>query len=309
MATPTPRPITLADPGATRMSLGTPGDYVALLKPRVMSLVVFTALVGLVAAPGPVADWPLALLSLLAIAVGAGASGALNMWWDADIDAVMTRTRGRPVPSGRVPRAEALAFGGTLSLLSVWVLALSGGYLAAALLAFTIFFYVVIYSMGLKRRTPQNIVIGGLAGALPPVVGWAAAADAAPLAPWLLVAIIFMWTPPHFWALSLLKEGDYAAAGVPMMPNVRGAEHTRRLVWRYSLLVVPLALTPVLTEAASWPYGVAAAGLGAEFLRRAWGVRSRGDAGACRSLFGYSILYLFGLFAALLIEHWAGLHG
>ena len=305
----TPRPLSLADPGAPRMSLATPGDYLALLKPRVMSLVVFTTLAGMVAAPGPVPSWPLALLSLLAIAVGAGASGALNMWWDADIDAVMERTKGRPVPSGRVPRQEVLAFGGVLSLLSVWVLALSGGYLAAGLLAFTIFFYVVIYSVGLKRRTPQNIVIGGLAGALPPVVGWAAITGTAPLAAWLLVTIIFVWTPPHFWALSLVKSADYEAAGVPMMPNVRGAAHTRRLIWWYSVALVPLAVTPVLTDAASWGYGIVAALAGAEFLRRAWAVRSQGTERACWSLFGYSILYLFGLFAALLIEHWAGLHG
>ena len=308
----TPSPLSLADPSASggpRLSLATPGDYLALLKPRVMSLVVFTTLAGMVAAPGPVPSWPLALLSLLAIAVGAGASGALNMWWDADIDAVMERTKTRPVPSGRVPRQEVLVFGGVLSLLSVWVLALSGGYLAAALLAFTIFFYVVVYSVGLKRRTPQNIVIGGLAGALPPVVGWAAITGTAPLAAWLLVAIIFVWTPPHFWALSLVKSADYEAAGVPMMPNVRGAEHTRNLVWWYSVALVPLAITPVLTDAATWLYGAVATLSGLEFLRRAWAVRSQGTDASCWSLFGYSILYLFGLFAALLIEHWAGMHG
>ncbi|MBB4658538.1 heme o synthase [Parvularcula dongshanensis] len=314
MNTSEPKSYSPAGPQTPLMSLSTPGDYFALLKPRVMSLVVFTALVGMVAAPGPVPSWPLALLSLLAIAVGAGASGALNMWWDADIDAVMSRTKNRPIPSGRVPRAEAAAFGGFLALLSVWVLALSGrGYLGAGLLAFTIFFYAVIYSMGLKRRTPQNIVIGGAAGALPPVVGWAAVTGDAPLAAWLLFAIIFVWTPPHFWALNLLKAGDYEAAGIPMMPNVRGAPHTRGLIWWYSVLLAPLAVLPVLTPAAGWLYGVIAAGAGAEFLRRAWAVRRRedeaGQNAACRSLFGYSIFYLFGLFAALLIEHWLGLHG
>lgn len=292
------------------LSLATPGDYLQLLKPRVMSLVVFTALVGMVAAPGPIESWPLALLSLFAIAVGAGASGALNMWWDADIDAVMTRTQGRPVPSGKVPKAEAAAFGGVLSSLAVWLLALSGqGYLGAALLAFTIFFYVVVYSMGLKRRTPQNIVIGGLAGALPPVVGWASVAGTAPLAAWLLVAVIFFWTPPHFWALSLVKSGDYEAANVPMMPNVRGAEHTRDLVWWYSVLLAPLAVTPALTDAAGWPYAILAALGGAEFLRRAWAVRRQGTDAACWALFRYSIFYLFGLFAVVLAEHWLGLHG
>ena len=296
-------------PPAT-LSLATPSDYLALLKPRVMSLVVFTALVGMVAAPGPVPSWPLALLSLFAIAVGAGASGALNMWWDADIDAVMSRTKGRPVPSGRVPKAEAAAFGGVLSTLAVGLLMLSGrGYLGALLLLFTIFFYVVVYSMGLKRRTPQNIVIGGLAGALPPVVGWAAVSGQAPLAAWLLVAVIFFWTPPHFWALSLVKHGDYEAAGVPMMPNARGRAHTRDLVWWYSIMLAPLAVTPALTSAAGWPYAAAASLGGAEFLRRAWAVRRDGSDPACWALFRYSILYLFGLFAVILAEHWAGLHG
>ena len=294
----------------TALSLAGPGDYFALLKPRVMSLVVFTALAGIVAAPGPVPSWPLALLSLLAIAVGAGASGALNMWWDADIDAVMTRTKTRPIPAGRVGRAAAAGFGGVLSLASVWFLMLTGvGYLASALLAFTIFFYVVVYSMGLKRRTPQNIVIGGLAGALPPVVGWAAVTGDAPLTAWLLVAIIFMWTPPHFWALSLAKSGDYEAAGIPMMPNVRGEAHTRQLIWLYSLALIPLAISPVLTPAAGWLYGAVATLGGLEFLRRAWAVRSQGDKAVCMGLFGYSILYLFGLFAALIAEHWLGMHG
>ncbi|MEM9706212.1 MAG: heme o synthase, partial [Pseudomonadota bacterium] len=182
-----------------------PSDYLDLLKPRVMSLVIFTALVGIVAAPGSI-PLPLAAISLLAIAVGAGASGALNMWWDADIDAIMTRTAQRPIPRGAVPPAEAAAFGGFLSALSVLLLALASNYAAAALLAFTIFFYVVVYSMWLKRSTPQNIVIGGAAGALPPVVGWVAVTGSAPLEPWLLFLIIFLWTPPHFWALALWRR-------------------------------------------------------------------------------------------------------
>lgn len=298
------------------LSLAGPQDYFALLKPRVMSLVIFTALVGMVAAPGAVQSWPLALLSLLAIAVGAGASGALNMWWDADIDAVMTRTQGRPIPSGKVPSAEAAGFGGFLSLLSVWLLALTSNYVAAGLLAFTIFFYVVIYSMGLKRSTPQNIVIGGAAGALPPVVGWAAITGDAPFSAWLLFAVIFMWTPPHFWALALVKSADYKAAGIPMMPNSRGEAHTRKLIWIYSLILVPVAVSPVLLPMAGFVYGAVAAIGGAVFLQRAWAVyrdpedrdKSARDKTAM-GLFGFSILYLFGLFLALLIEHWAGLHG
>ncbi|WOI53978.1 heme o synthase [Parvularcula sp. LCG005] len=291
------------------MSLAGPRDYFSLLKPRVMSLVIFTALVGMVAAPGPITNWPLALLSLFAIAVGAGASGALNMWWDRDIDAIMTRTKKRPIPAGLVPSAEAFAFGSVMSLLAVWLLALTSGYVAAGLLAFTIFFYVVIYSMGLKRSTPQNIVIGGAAGALPPVVGWAAITGTAPFEAWLLFLIIFMWTPPHFWALALLKSGDYEAAGIPMMPNVKGAAHTRHLIWVYSLILVPLAIVPVVLPMASWLYGLVAAVGGGVFLWRAWLVRSKGRDEDARRLFAFSILYLFSLYLALLAEHWVGLHG
>ncbi|MHA7873710.1 MAG: heme o synthase, partial [Hyphococcus sp.] len=202
-------------------ALAGPRDYFDLLKPRVMSLVIFTALVGMVTAPASIHP-ALAAISLLSIAVGAGASGALNMWWDADIDAVMSRTAKRPIPAGRVPAPEAAAFGGFLSALSVALLALASNYLAAGLLAFTIFFYVVIYSMWLKQLTPQNIVIGGAAGALPPVVGWAAVTGDAPLEAWILFAVIFLWTPPHFWALALFKQGDYERAGVPMLPVVEG---------------------------------------------------------------------------------------
>src|SRR5215472_12820923 len=218
-------------------------DYVQLLKPRVMSLVVFTALTGLVCAKTPM-DPVLAAVAILCIAVGAGASGALNMWFDADIDRLMRRTRDRPVPSGRVQGADALALGITLTLCSVGLMGLAVNWLAAGLLAFTIFFYAVVYTMWLKRRTAQNIVIGGLAGALPPAVGWAAASGSAPLNAWLLVAIIFVWTPPHFWALSLTTQDDYRRAGVPMLPVTRGAAETRRQILAYSVLLALAALAP-----------------------------------------------------------------
>jgi protoheme IX farnesyltransferase len=283
-------------------------DYVALLKPRVMSLVVFTALVGYVAAPGA-GDWVLGFASILAIAIGAGASGALNMWYDADIDALMSRTRTRPIPAGRVPRDEALGLGIVLSVFAVMTMQLAAGPLAAALLAFTIFLYAVVYTMWLKRRTPQNIVIGGLAGALPPAIAWAAKTGALGLDPLILVAIIFIWTPPHFWALSLLAHRDYEAARVPMLPVTHGAEATRRHIFAYTLLLAPLGLAPVLTGLGGMIYaGVATLG-GALFLLLAWRVLSsragEGDKAQdkpARDLFGFSILYLFVLFAALLVE-------
>ena len=242
----------------------TPGDYFALLKPRVMSLVVLTALAGLLSAPEPV-NPVVGFAALLAIAVGAGAAGALNMWWDADIDALMARTRLRPVPAGRIEAGEALGFGLTLSLLAVITLAAATNLLAAGLLAFTIFFYVVIYTMWLKRRTPLNIVIGGAAGALPPVVGYAAATGTVSLGVLSLFALIFIWTPPHFWALALVKSGEYARAGVPMMPNVRGAARTRLEILLYSLVLGPLGLAPWLTGMGGRLYAIAAviAGVGA----------------------------------------------
>ncbi len=283
-------------------------DYVALLKPRVMSLVVFTGLVGYVAAPGA-GDWVLGFAAILSIAVAAGASGALNMWYDSDIDLTMTRTRSRPIPSGRVARDEALALGLTLSALSVVTMYLAAGLLAAALLAFTIFFYAVVYTMWLKRSTPQNIVIGGLAGALPPAIAWAAKTGSLTLDPLLLVAIIFFWTPPHFWALSLLQKDDYAAAKVPMLPVTHGAKATRLQIFLYSLLLAPLALAPVLTGLGGVAYGAIAALGGAFFLFLAFRVlRSRAGDGdksqdkPARDLFGFSILYLFALFAAVLVE-------
>jgi len=283
-------------------------DYVALLKPRVMSLVVFTALVGYVAAPGP-GDLVLGFAAILAIAVAAGASGALNMWYDADIDAVMSRTRTRPIPAGRVPRDEALMLGLTLSALAVVTMQLAAGPLAAGMLAFTIFFYAVVYTIWLKRSTPQNIVIGGLAGALPPAIAWAAKTGALGLDPIILVAIIFMWTPPHFWALALFSQRDYAAARVPMLPVTHGARTTRWHIFVYALLLAPLGFAPVLTGLGGLIYGVVAALGGGFFVLLAWRVlRSRAGGGdkredkPARDLFGYSILYLFALFATLLIE-------
>ncbi|HEY1753543.1 MAG TPA: heme o synthase [Caulobacteraceae bacterium] len=280
-------------------------DYVVLLKPRVMSLVVFTALTGLFCA-GVRLNPVLAATAILCIAVGAGASGALNMWYDADIDRLMRRTRGRPVPAGRVQGADALALGMTLSLFSVGLMGLAVNLLAAGLLAFTIFFYAVVYTMWLKRSTPQNIVIGGLAGALPPAVGWAAASGTAPLNAWLMVAIIFFWTPPHFWALSLTTNDDYRRAGVPMLPVTAGEPATRLQILIYSLILVPLCLAPVFTGLGGPVYLAVAAIGGAVFLGLAAQLsRAKAKADAKR-LFGFSILYLFLLFAALLGEHLAG---
>jgi protoheme IX farnesyltransferase len=283
-------------------------DFVQLLKPRVMSLVIFTAVTGLVCARAPMNPW-LAAIAVLCIALGAGGSAALNMGFEGDIDAIMHRTRGRPVPTGRVQRADALGLGVVLSLFSVAIMGLATNWLAAGLLAFTIFFYAIVYTLWLKRRTPQNIVIGGLAGALPPVVGWAAASGIAPANAWLLVAIIFMWTPPHFWALSLFTTEDYAAAGVPMMPVVRGAPHTRLQIVVYSLVLAPLALVPAFSGLGGWLYLAVAAIGGAAFValaaRLATGPAETQTASA-RTLFWFSIAYLFGLFAALLVERLIG---
>jgi protoheme IX farnesyltransferase len=286
-------------------SVASAGDYLALMKPRVMSLVVFTALVGLAIAPGSIHP-VLAFTALLCIAVGAGAAGALNMWYDADIDAVMTRTAARPIPRRRIAPGEALGFGITLAGFSVAVLGLLVSWLAAALLAFTIFFYVVIYTMWLKRRTPQNIVIGGAAGAFPPVIGWAAATGSISVEPILLFLIVFFWTPPHFWALSLIRTDDYARAKVPMLPVVAGAAETRRQILAYSLLLVPVGAAPWLLGFAGVIYGATALAAGAAMTALAWRVRRHSDgepaAAAARQLFAYSILYLFVLFAVLLIE-------
>jgi protoheme IX farnesyltransferase len=284
------------------------GDFVALMKPRVMSLVVFTALAGLVAAPGAVHPI-VALATILCIAAGAGAAGALNMWWDADIDAVMARTCARPVPSGMVSPGEALGFGLGLALLSVMMLAVIANPLAAGLLALTIFYYAVVYTMWLKRWTPQNIVIGGAAGALPPVIAWAAATGEVSAAPLLMFLVIFLWTPPHFWALALFRNDDYTRAGVPMLPVVAGEAATRRQVWLYTLALVPVSLAPAFTVAGGPLYLAVAAAANAAFLRGAWSVWRREAAAAAgdryraeKKLFGVSILYLFALFAGFLGE-------
>jgi protoheme IX farnesyltransferase len=288
-----------------RISEADVGDYLALLKPRVMSLVIFTALIGLLIAPGhfhPV----LAITSLLCIAVGAGASGALNMALEGDIDSLMSRTANRPIPRGRVTRQEALAFGITLSFFSVLTLGILVNWYAGALLAFTIFFYVVIYTLWLKRWTAQNIVIGGAAGALPPVVAWVAATGSIAPEPLLLFLIIFFWTPPHFWALALFRSDDYARAGVPMLPVVAGPDATRLQILLYTILLVAIAAAP-------WPlgyfdavYGVVSLALGAGMLWFATEVfrkRERSQSlRANRKLFAFSILYLFALFATLGLE-------
>jgi protoheme IX farnesyltransferase len=288
-------------------------DYFALMKPRVMSLVVFTALVGLVVAPTHIHP-VIALTALLCIAVGAGAAGALNMWVDADVDAVMTRTARRPIPAGRVAPGEALAFGMTLATGSVVVLGLLVNLLAAAMLAFTIFFYVVIYTIWLKRTTPQNIVIGGAAGAFPPMIGWAAATGSLGIEPVLLFLLIFFWTPPHFWALSLLSTEDYARARIPMLPVVAGAAETRRQILLYSLSLVPIGAAPWLLGYVDAVYGVVSLLAGAAMVWLAWRLwiegEGQGAARSARQLFGFSILYLFVLFAVLLVEGaWGGLLG
>jgi heme o synthase len=304
--------VTEQDVGLT-VSGASPGDYVALLKPRVMSLVVFTALAGLLLAPHPVHP-VLGLISLLAIAVGAGASGALNMWYDADIDRLMARTASRPVPAGRMRGDEALAFGLVLSALAVMTLALAANFLAACLLAFTIFYYVVVYTMWLKRSTPQNIVIGGAAGALPPMVGYAAATGSLSLSSLVLFAIIFVWTPPHFWSLALVKAGDYGRAGVPMAPNVWGPDATRLQILLYAVVLAPVGMLPWMLGFAGPAYGLVAALGGFGMIFGALAVYRRRDGEIARKTamrnFGFSILYLFSLFAVLVIERltaiWTG---
>ena len=282
-------------------------DHLVLLKPRVMSLVVFTGAVGFVLAPGRV-DWLKLVATLSAMGAGAGACGALNMWWDADIDAKMARTAMRPIPRGAVPPNQALAIGALLSIVSVAALGLQVNWLASALLALTIAIYVPLYTMVLKRRTPQNIVIGGAAGALPPVIGWAAAANSLSVGPIALFLFIFLWTPPHFWALALCREGDYKRVGVPMLPNVVGHVETCRQIAIYALLLVPASFGALFIPGVGWFYGAVAAACNAVLLWRVFALyRLRnGEASprrkAAMALFGYSILYMFLLFAALLAQ-------
>ena len=287
-------------------------DWIALLKPRVMTLVVFSGVVGLLVAPGALAMPPvLAVTAILCIAVASGAAGAINMWFDRDIDAVMRRTAKRPIPDGRIAPRAALAFGIWLSVGSVTVMWMATNVAAAAILALSIAFYVFVYTMWLKRRTPQNIVIGGAAGAFPPVIGWAAATGSVELAPVALFAIIFFWTPPHFWALSLFAHADYARAGVPMLPVVAGARETRRQILLYTLVLVGVSLAPVGLGFAGLLYGAAALLLGFGFLRHAaavlhdrqdgTGISLTGDKPA-KAAFRYSITYLFALFGTLALD-------
>ena len=291
------------------------GDWIALLKPRVMTLVVFSGLVGMLVAPGALAMNPvLAATAILCIAIGAGAAGAINMWYDRDIDAVMRRTARRPIPAGRIQPNAALGFGIVLAVGSVTLMWMATNTVAALALAGSIAFYVFIYTMWLKRRTPQNIVIGGAAGAFPPVIGWAAVTGDVTLIPILMFAIIFFWTPPHFWALSLWAHDDYERAGVPMLPVTAGAKETRRQVMIYTVLLAPLGLAPWLAGFSSPAYALVAAALGANFLRHALAVlRDAQDAGGrsltrdvpAKACFRFSLTYLFVLFAALAADRLA----
>ncbi len=287
-------------------------DYIALLKPRVMSLVVFSGLAGLVVAPGHLHPL-LAAVAVLCIAVSAGAAGAINMWYDRDIDAVMSRTRDRPIPAGRVAPDAALAFGVFLSVASVMMMGLSVNWLAAGLLAAASLFYVFVYTIWLKRRTPQNIVIGGAAGAFPPMIGWAAVTGEGDPASIALFTLIFMWTPPHFWALALYRRGDYAAAEVPMLPVVAGEAVTKRQMMLYTALLLPVALAPWALGVAGVVYGVCALVLGLAFVGLCLRVLREDGAAtghkAAKQMFGFSILYLFLLFALLMVDRAPGLVG
>lgn len=301
----------LRDPLAGEAELS---DWIALLKPRVMTLVVFTGLIGLLVAPGRL-HLVLGFTAVLCIAVAAGASGAINMWYDRDIDAVMKRTANRPIPGGRIMPNAALAYGVTLAGASVLVMYLATNFAAAFVLALSIAFYVFVYTMWLKRRTPQNIVIGGAAGAFPPLIGWAAVTGSVDLVPLILFAIVFFWTPPHFWSLALFAHGDYARAGVPMLPVVAGARETRRQILLYTVLLIPISLVPWAIGFSGPIYGIATTLLDLGFLvcaLRVWrdaqdaaGNSQTNDAPA-RAAFKYSILYLFVLFAALAVDRLIG---
>ncbi|WP_311272565.1 MULTISPECIES: heme o synthase [unclassified Rhizobium] len=294
------------DMDGLRLSEAGARDFFELLKPRVMSLVVFTGFAGLVLAPGSI-NPVLAVIAILCIAVGAGASGALNMWYDADIDAVMTRTAKRPIPSGRIAPREALAFGMTLSVFSVAILGLAVNWFAAGLLAFTIFFYAVVYTMWLKRSTPQNIVIGGAAGAFPPMLGWACVTGGVSLDSTILFMIIYLWTPAHFWALALFKMRDYGSVGIPMMPNVAGERSTKNQMIAYSLLTAVAAVAPYFTGLAGTGYGIFAAVLSAVFIWCSISVRRMPDGDErmvqAKKMFAYSVFYLFAIFSGLLADH------
>ena len=291
----------MTDATLERVPGASAGDYIELLKPRVMSLVVFTGLAGLVLAPGHIHPL-IGAVAVLCIAVGAGASGAINMWYDRDIDAVMTRTANRPIPSGRVGADEALGFGGTLAVLSTLVMGVGVNWTAAALLALTILFYIVVYTMGLKRRTPQNIVIGGAAGAFPPMIGWAAVTGDVAVPSILLFLLIFLWTPPHFWALALFRNGDYTRAGVPMMPVVAGPRSTKRQMLVYTLVLLPVAASPYFVGIAGPVYLAASSLLGLMFVGCAVRVLLSTDDGPAKKMFGFSILYLVLLFALMIGE-------
>ncbi len=292
--------------GTARRATGQVSDYLALLKPRVMSLVVFSGFAGLYAAPGELHPF-LAAVAVLCIAVNAGAAGAINMWYERDIDALMERTRGRPLPRGKIAPQEALAFGVVLSLFSIMLMGMALNWVAACLLALANGFYVFVYTIWLKRRTPQNIVIGGAAGAFPPMIGWAAVTGGVDLHSFVLFALIFVWTPPHFWALALYRQTDYAKARVPMLPVVAGRAVTKRQILAYSLVLAPLGVLPAVLGTAGLLYGAVAAVSGLCFVLLALAVlRSDSDRPA-RQLFGYSILYLFVLFTLLIIDRAPGI--
>ena len=295
--------IALGVPHDGRVHAGEAGvaDFFALLKPRVMSLVVFTGFAGMLAAPGHLHPL-LSAIAILCIAVGAGAAGAINMWYDADIDALMSRTAERPIPAGRMEQSEALAFGVVLAVGSVLTMALAINFVAAALLALTILFYVFVYTVWLKRRTPQNIVIGGAAGAFPPMVGWAAVTGDVTLASISLFAIIFMWTPPHFWALSLFRAGEYARAGIPMLPVVAGVRETKRQILIYTAILAPLAVAPSFLGITGVTYALVVLTLGLVFLAGAIALWRDASEAAAKRLFGYSIIYLFLVFTLMMID-------
>ena len=276
-------------------------DYFTLLKPGVMTLVVFTGAVGMWMAPGSMHPF-LQVITILSIALGSGAGAAINMWFDRDIDAVMKRTANRPIPAGRIAADDALFLGLTLSGLSVGLLALAVNFVAAAWLAFAIFFYAVIYTMLLKRATPHNIVIGGAAGAFPAVIGWVASSPEPALMPWILFAIVFLWTPPHFWALAVYRHDDYKNARVPMLPVTAGIPATKKQILFYSFLLVAASLAP-LYAGSGMVYGVVASLLGANFLRHAFIVLKSDAPKDAMRMFGFSIIYLFALFAAVLADH------